>query len=238
MLKAIELPYALDALEPYYSKETLDLHYNILYKGYVNKTNDVLEKLEMARANNNFENIKCLEKELSFQGSGVILHELFFKNMTPIDKITSASYELQQKITEDFGSFESFKSQFMAAAAVVEASGWCILAWVPDFKKLEILQCEKHQNLTLWGCKPLLVLDMWEHSYYLQYKTKRPDYISAFWNLINWSVVSERFSKISCIRIRKKYQPILELSAGIFLLFFFFFYKYYSFNIFQAFIYF
>lgn len=86
---------------------------------------------------------------------------MFFKNMTQIDKITSASYELQQKITEDFGSFESFKSQFMAAAAVVEASGWCILAWVPDFKKLEILQCEKHQNLTLWGCKPLLVLDMW-----------------------------------------------------------------------------
>ena len=106
----------------------------------------------------------------------------------------------------------------MAAAAVVEASGWCILAWVPDFKKLEILKCEEHQNLTLWGCKTLLVLDMWEHSYYLQYKTKRPDYISAFWSLINWGVVSERFSKISCIRIRKKYQPILELSAGIFLL--------------------
>ncbi len=196
MLKAIKLPYALDALEPYYSKETLDLHYSILYKGYIDKTNAVLKKIEQARANNNFENIKCLEKELSFQGSGVILHELFFKNMSPINKLSSANYRLLQKIADDFGSFESFKSQFMAAATVVEASGWCILAWVPSFEKLEILQCEKHQNLTLWGSRPLLVLDMWEHSYYLQYKTKRQDYISAFWNLIDWKAVSERFLKV------------------------------------------
>ena len=72
--------------------------------------------------------------------------------------------------------------------------GWGILAWVPKWTKLEILQCEKHQNLTLWGCKPLLVLDMWEHSYYLQYKTKRPDYIQAFWNIVNWNMVNKRFA--------------------------------------------
>ena len=75
--------------------------------------------------------------------------------------------------------------------------GWCILAWVKKWNKLEVLQCEKHQNLTLWGCQPLLVLDMWEHSYYLQYKTKRPDYIQAFWNIVNWNVVNKRFDKIS-----------------------------------------
>lgn len=200
MLKMIELPYSVDALEPFYSKETLDLHYNILYKGYVDKTNTVLSNLEVARTNNDFKNIKCLEKELSFQGSGVILHELFFKNMSPTMQITSPDYKLVQKIVEDFGSFESFKEQFIQAAAVVEASGWCILAWVPNFQKLEILQCEKHQNLTLWGCKPLLVLDMWEHSYYLQYKTKRPECISAFWNIINWNEVSERFFEIDGIR--------------------------------------
>lgn len=72
--------------------------------------------------------------------------------------------------------------------------GWCLLVYVPEFDKLEILQCEKHQNLTLWGCKPLLVLDMWEHSYYLQYKTKRPDYISAFWNIVNWNIINKRYS--------------------------------------------
>lgn len=197
MIKMIELPYSLDALEPFYSKETLDLHYNILYKGYVDKTNANLVSLESARSRNDFKNIKCLEKELSFQGSGVILHEMFFKNMKPASEISRIDCKLVQKIIEDFGSFESFKRQFSETAAVVEASGWCLLVWVPSFKKLEILQCEKHQNLTLWGCKPLLVLDMWEHSYYLQYKTKRPDYIFAFWNIINWEKVNKRFLEIN-----------------------------------------
>ena len=196
MIEMIKLPYSLDALEPYYSRETLNLHYNVLYKGYVNKTNDVLTKLEVARSTNDYSNIKCLEKELSFQGSGVILHQLFFENMISPKNITSIDYQLIQKITNDFGSVENFKKQFAEAAAVVEASGWCILAWVPKFNKLEVLQCEKHQNLTLWGCKPILVLDMWEHSYYLQYKTSRQEYISAFWNIINWNVVNERFLSI------------------------------------------
>lgn len=197
MIKMIELPYSLDALEPFYSKETLDLHYNVLYKGYVDKTNASLLNLESARARNDFKNIKCLEKELSFQGSGAILHELFFKNMKPAANITRIDCKLLQKIIEDFGNFESFQRQFAEAASAVEASGWCLLVWVPNFRKLEILQCEKHQNLTLWGCKPLLVLDMWEHSYYLQYKTKRPDYISAFWNIINWEEVNKRFLGIN-----------------------------------------
>ena len=140
----IKLPYSLDALEPYYSRETLNLHYNVLYKGYVSKTNDVLTKLEVARSTNDYSNIKCLEKELSFQGSGAILHQLFFENMISPKNITSIDYQLIQKITNDFGSVEKFKKQFAEAAAVVEASGWCILAWVPKFNKLEVLQCEKH----------------------------------------------------------------------------------------------
>lgn len=196
MIKMIDLPYSLDALEPFYSKETLDLHYNILYKGYVDKTNTALTNLEIARTRNDFKNIKCLEKELSFQGSGTILHELFFKNMNSPSICTKIDYRLVHEIIQDFGSFENFKRQFTEAATTVEASGWCILVWVPNFQKLEILQCEKHQNLTLWGCKPILVFDMWEHSYYLQYKTKRPDYISAFWNIINWEEVNKRFLEI------------------------------------------
>lgn len=196
MIEMIKLPYSLDALEPYYSRETLNLHYNVLYKGYVNKTNDVLTKLEVARSTNDYSNIKCLEKELSFQGSGAILHQLFFENMISPKSITSIDYQLIQKITNDFGSVENFKKQFAEAAAVVEASGWCLLVWVPKFNRLEVLQCEKHQNLTLWGCKPILVLDMWEHSYYLQYKTSRQEYILAFWNIINWNVVNKRFLSI------------------------------------------
>lgn len=195
MLKKIDLPYPVNALEPYYSKETLMLHYDVLYTGYVDNTNKTQEKLEKARESNNFENIKCLEKDLSFFGSGAILHELFFENLGPAIP-TSPDIKLMEQINKDFGSYDKFKEQFTNSAKVVEASGWNLLVWVPNFKKLEILQCEKHQNLTLWGCEPLLVLDMWEHSYYLQYKTKRDEYIKAFWNIVNWNVVNKRFSAI------------------------------------------
>ena len=121
MVKMIELPYPLDALEPYYSKETLDLHYNILYKGYVDNTNKTQEKLNMARNNNNFENIKCLERDLSFYGSGAILHKLFFENMGPAIP-TSPDVSLMEQIIKDFGNYDKFKNQFTEAAKAVEAS--------------------------------------------------------------------------------------------------------------------
>lgn len=199
MIKKINLPYPMDALEPYYSKETLLIHYEKLYTGYVDKTNQTEEKLRLARESGDFANIKCLEKELSFQGSGAILHQLFFENMGPSIP-TSPSVELMEQINKDFGGYEIFKKQMTEAAKVVEASGWCLLVWVPLFNKLEVLQCEKHQNLTLWGCKPLLVLDMWEHSYFLQYKSDRAEYIKAFWNIVNWNEVNKRFKnrKNSC----------------------------------------
>lgn len=121
MIKMIELPYNLNALEPYYSKETLDIHYNVLYKGYVDNTNKTEEKLESARKENNFEGIKCLERDLSFYGSGAILHELFFKNMgVPIP--TTPNNKLMEQITKDFGSFDKFMNQFVEASKTVEAS--------------------------------------------------------------------------------------------------------------------
>lgn len=121
MLKMIELPYPLNALEPYYSKETLDLHYNVLYKGYVDNTNKTEEGLEKARNTRDFSNIKCLEKNLSFFGSGAILHELFFENMGPAIP-TSPGTSLMEQIIKDFGSFDNFKAQFEVAATNVEAS--------------------------------------------------------------------------------------------------------------------
>lgn len=121
MIKMIELPYPLDALEPYYSKETLNLHYNILYKGYVDNTNKTQEKLDVARNSNNFENIKCLERDLSFYGSGAILHKLFFENMGPAIP-TSPDVNLMEQITKDFGNYDKFKNQFTEAAKAVEAS--------------------------------------------------------------------------------------------------------------------
>lgn len=121
MLKMIELPYPMQALEPYYTKETLNLHYHILYKGYIDNTNKTQKELQKARETRDFSNIKCLEKNLSFFGSGVILHELFFENMGPALP-TSPNPALMEQIMKDFGSFEQFKEQFEAAAINVEAS--------------------------------------------------------------------------------------------------------------------
>lgn len=121
MLKMMELPYPMNALEPYYSAETLDLHYNVLYKGYVDNTNETEKKLEQARQNNDFSNIKCFEKNLSFFGSGAILHEMFFQNMGPAVP-TEPSTELMERIIKDFGSYDFFKNQFNEASKMVEAS--------------------------------------------------------------------------------------------------------------------
>ncbi len=121
MIKKIDLPYPLDALEPYYSKETLKVHYETLYTGYVENTNKTLEKLQKARQNNDYSNIKCLEKDLSFYGSGAILHQLFFENMgIPIP--TNPSICLMEQINKDFGSYEKFKNQFTETSKAVEAS--------------------------------------------------------------------------------------------------------------------
>ena len=141
MLEKIDLPYALNALEPFYSKETLNIHYNTLYSAYVDNTNKVEEKLKQARKNNNFENIKCLEKELSFQGSGVILHELFFQNMGPVTH-SSPSLNLMNQINKDFGTFGMFKSQFTASSKVVEASRM-------EFTCMGS-QMEKFENFAVW----------------------------------------------------------------------------------------
>ena len=121
MLKMIDLPYPLNALEPYYSTKTLELHYQILYKGYIDNTNKTEEELKKARENNDFSNIKCLEKNLSFFGSGVILHELFFENMGPAIP-TEPNMELMQQIIKDFGSYNAFKNQFSEASKAIEAS--------------------------------------------------------------------------------------------------------------------
>ena len=121
MLKMIELPYPLNALEPYYSTQTLELHYKILYKGYVDNTNKTQEELKKAREQNDFSNIKCLEKNLSFFGSGAILHELFFENMGPAVP-TEPNAKLMEQIIKDFGSYDAFKNQFTEASKVVEAS--------------------------------------------------------------------------------------------------------------------
>ncbi|SHN64468.1 superoxide dismutase [Desulfitobacterium chlororespirans] len=189
-----ELPYAYDALEPHYDEATVRLHHDIHHKGYVDGLNNAEAKLAEAREKGDFGLVKHWERELAFHGSGHLLHTLFWTNMTPDGGGTPAG-ALGERISQDFGSFEAFKKQFSAAAVAVEGSGWAVLVWNPEFKKLEILQAEKHQNLTQWGAVPLLTVDVWEHAYYLKYQNKRAAWVETWWNLVNWADVSQRFDK-------------------------------------------
>ncbi len=196
---AHELPslaYPYDALEPYYDEETLRLHHGKHHQSYVDGLNKAETQLKEARSRSDYGLVKHWLKEIAFHGSGHILHTLFFENLAPAGQ-SSPGQKTRNQVEQDFGSFDEFKKMFTAAAAAVEGSGWALLCYNPSFKKLEILQAEKHQNLTQWGVIPLLVIDVWEHAYYLKYQNRRPEYIAAWWNIVNWDKVEERLVKAS-----------------------------------------
>ncbi|KEJ01481.1 superoxide dismutase [Clostridium botulinum A2B7 92] len=186
------LNYDYNALEPHYDGQTLKIHHDIHHKTYVDGLNKAEQKLQEARESGDFTLIKHWEKEIAFHGSGHILHTLFWENMTPNGNLNPEGSAIE-RIKQDFGDYEKFKKQFTEAAIAVEGSGWTILAWNPMFQKLVILQAEKHQNLTQWGVVPLLILDLWEHAYYLKYQNRRAEFINAWWNIVNWDIVNTRY---------------------------------------------
>ncbi len=192
------LPYPENALEPVIDKETVKIHHDKHFAGYIAGLNNTLEKLEKARKEGNFEAIKPLSRDLAFHGSGVVLHWLYFDTIGP-NAGGEAKGQLGDLIKRDFGSFEVFWKQFAAASKDVEASGWGILAWEPFSKRLVVMQSEKHQNLTTWGAMPLMVCDVWEHAYYLKYQNRRPEYVDNFAKIINWQKVEERFKKFCTV---------------------------------------
>ncbi|WP_425590162.1 superoxide dismutase [Guptibacillus hwajinpoensis] len=187
------LPYKYNALEPAISARIMELHHDIHHKSYVDGLNKAELALQEARKNNDFDLIKHWERELAFNGAGHYLHTLFWSVMSP--KGGKPDSELLSAIQESFGSFKQFKQQFTNAANKVEGSGWAILVWSPVSRRLEILQAEKHQNLSQWDIVPLLAIDVWEHAYYLQYENKRKQYIENWWSIVNWSEVNKRFAK-------------------------------------------
>ncbi|MBN1202418.1 MAG: superoxide dismutase [Anaerolineae bacterium] len=189
------LPYAYDALEPYIDEQTMRLHHDKHHLGYVNGLNKAEEMLAQARESGDYGLVKHWSREAAFHGSGHFLHSIFWPNMAPPGNGGGGlpTGELAGQIDKDFGSFEKFKAHFGAAAKAVEGSGWGLLVWEPELGQLQMLQAEKHQNLTQWIVTPLLVLDVWEHAYYLKYQNNRGAYVDAWWNVVNWADVAERF---------------------------------------------
>jgi superoxide dismutase, Fe-Mn family len=197
MLYKIALPklfYGFSDLSPFLSEEQLRIHYEKHHQAYVNGTNTILEKLDKARQESGQLDMKSELKSLSFNLSGHILHTLFWENLAPAGEGGGGEPNsvLLEKIKSEFGSLQRFKEEFTQAALSVEGSGWAALIMVGDEKKLLISQIEKHSLNNIPESKILLIIDVFEHAYYLDYKNERVKYIESFWNAINWSRVSER----------------------------------------------
>ncbi|GGD87636.1 Fe-Mn family superoxide dismutase [Paenibacillus nasutitermitis] len=188
------LPYGYDALEPHIDQATMQIHHDIHHQSYVDGLNKAENELKDAREKNDFELVKHWERELAFNGAGHYLHTLYWNVMSPRGG-GEPTGSLARQIRRDFGSYDAFKNHFSAAAEKVEGGGWAILVWSPRSRRLEILTAEKHQNLSQWDVVPVLPLDVWEHAYYLKHQNKRPEYIQAWWNVVNWPYASGRFSE-------------------------------------------
>ncbi|WP_041469382.1 superoxide dismutase [Chloroherpeton thalassium] len=191
-----DLPYAYDALEPVIDRQTVEIHHDRHHAGYVKGLNNAEAALQEAREKSDFAMIKHWERELAFHGSGHILHSIYWQNMRAPKENNRPDGKLAKAITQAFGGYEPFENQLFAATKSVEASGWGILAYQVLTKKLIIQQAEKHQNLTMWGAIPLLVIDVWEHAYYLKYQNNRGDYVKNFFSIINWPDVEKHFAAV------------------------------------------
>jgi len=187
-----ELPYDYDALAPAIEERVLRIHHDKHHAGYVRGLNATLAALAKARQGGDFAAIGALSRKLAFHGSGHVLHSLYWNSMRP-GPPTQPQGALRAAIERDFGSVEKFTAQFAAAAKAVEGSGWAILVHEPLGRRLLVLQVLNHQNLAIWGAAPLMVCDVWEHAYYLQYANNRGAYVAAFCRIINWPGVAKRY---------------------------------------------
>jgi len=199
---AFELPplkYSFDALEPYIDAKTMEVHHDKHHAGYTSKLNDAIEGTENEGKNieNILKNLDKSDKAVRNNGGGYYNHNLFWEILSP-DGGGKPEGELATAIENTFGSFEAFKEEFSKAAATQFGSGWAWLC-VHEGGKLELCSTPNQDNPLMpgVGCggTPILGLDVWEHAYYLKYQNKRPDYIEAFWNVVNWKEVSARFAQ-------------------------------------------
>lgn len=189
-----QLDYAYDALEPHISAEIMEIHHTKHHQNYVNGANTALEKLEDARKNDYIGvAATALSKDLAFNLGGHTNHSLFWKNLSP-NGGGQPTGALAEAIDRDFGSFDAFKSHFKAAALGLQGSGWAVLGYDKIGERLVIEQMTDQQGNLSIDLAPLLLLDMWEHAFYLQYKNVKPDYVKAWWNVINWEDVAERYA--------------------------------------------
>ncbi|GEA89135.1 superoxide dismutase [Cellulomonas cellasea] len=189
-----DLPYDYAALEPHISGKIMELHHDKHHAAYVTGANTALAKLAEARESGDLATVNLHEKNLAFNLGGHVNHTVFWNNLSP-DGGGAPTGELAAAIDEFFGSFDGFQKHFAAVAAGVQGSGWAILAWDSIGQKLVVGQLYDQQSNIALGLVPVLMLDVWEHAYYLDYLNVRADYIAAWWNIVNWADAGERLAR-------------------------------------------
>lgn len=189
-----DLPYDYGALEPHISGRIMELHHDKHHAAYITGANTTLEKLAEAREAGKFDAVMGLEKTLAFNLGGHVNHSAFWANLSP-DGGDRPDGELGAAIDEHFGSFDGFQKHFTATATTIQGSGWAILAWDSVGQKLVIFQLYDQQGNIPLGVVPIVLLDMWEHAFYLDYVNVKADYVKAWWNIVNWADAAERFAR-------------------------------------------
>jgi superoxide dismutase, Fe-Mn family len=189
-----DLPYDYAALEPHISGRIMELHHDKHHNTYVKGINTAVEQLAEARDKESFGNLTTLEKNLAFHLGGHVNHTVFWPNMSP-DGGDKPTGETLQMIEEHFGSFDAFRAHFEANALAVQGSGWSVLAWDTLAQRPFIVQLYDHQGNLPICLVPLLMLDMWEHAYYLDYANDKATFVQQWWNIANWADVQARFER-------------------------------------------
>jgi Fe-Mn family superoxide dismutase len=191
-----KLSYGYGDLTPHMSEEQLKIHHTKHHQAYVNGANAIFQKLEKVRKENADLDMKSTLKELSFNIGGHKLHSIFWENLAPPSKGGGKpGGTLADALGKEFGSYERFKKEFTQAASSVEGSGWASLTLDKHTGRPIIMQIEKHNTNVYPGFKILMVLDVFEHAYYIDYKNDRGKFIEAFWNIVNWNTVDKRLEK-------------------------------------------
>ena len=188
-----DLPYDYGALEPAMSGEILELHHSRHHAAYVKGANDALEQLAEARDSGQLGALAALEKTLAFNLSGHVLHSVFWQNLSA-DGGGEPDGNLGEAVAAHFGSFGAFAAQLTAATTGVQGSGWGVLGWEPLGRRLIVQQVYDHHGNAAQGSVPLLAFDAWEHAYYPQYRSARPDYVARLWDIVNWADVAARYA--------------------------------------------
>ena len=187
-----DLPYDHAALEPQIDARIMELHHDKHHAGYVAQANQALENLAEARSSGDFALITKQSKDLAFNLSGHVLHSVFWTCMSP-DGGGAPEGELAAAVDEGFGGLAGLKAQLSAATTTVQGSGWGVLAWEPMAGRLVVEQVYDHQGNIGQGTEPILVIDAWEHAFYLQYLNDKAAWVDAFWEVADWSATADRF---------------------------------------------